>query len=207
MKKEYDNSIVPVSFEVGDCVYLYVPQLSSKSNCRKLARLWTGPFVIVEKVGQVNVKIKNLQNNRTLPNLVHVNRLKRAYDRYIRPGDTVRPDDLAVDSIPENVTEEDLSPDDLQDPLPMFVTSSDNESETKNTIDLDIDGENDTTKTSYEIEKILRARRRKGKIEYFIKWKNFNSKFNSWEPEENLNDAAKEWLDKNHLIIENSYKK
>ena len=45
------------------------------------------------------------------------------------------------------------------------------------------------------------------KNEYFIKWKNFNSKFNYWESEENLNDAAKDWLDNNHLIIENSYKK
>jgi hypothetical protein len=35
----------------------------------------------------------------------------------------------------------------------------------------------------YEIEKILKTRKRGGKIEYFVKWKGYPEKFNSWVPE------------------------
>ena len=32
----------------------------------------------------------------------------------------------------------------------------------------------------YKIEKILRTRRRAGQKEYFVKWRGYPSKFNSW---------------------------
>ena len=41
------------------------------------------------------------------------------------------------------------------------------------------------TKTDdvYEVEKVLKTRRRGGKIEYFVKWKGYPDKFNSWVTE------------------------
>ena len=38
----------------------------------------------------------------------------------------------------------------------------------------------------YRVEKILRKRKRKGVLEYFIKWKGCPDKFNSWVPESNI---------------------
>ena len=38
----------------------------------------------------------------------------------------------------------------------------------------------------YEVEKILKFQTKNGKRQYLIKWKNFPSSSNSWEPEENL---------------------
>lgn len=38
----------------------------------------------------------------------------------------------------------------------------------------------------YRIEKILKTRKRKGKIEYFVKWLGYPDSYNSWEPSENL---------------------
>ena len=38
----------------------------------------------------------------------------------------------------------------------------------------------------YEVEKILKCKMKNGKRQYLIKWKNFPSSSNSWEPEENL---------------------
>ena len=32
----------------------------------------------------------------------------------------------------------------------------------------------------YDVEKVLRTRRRNGKVEYYIKWKGYPDKFNSW---------------------------
>lgn len=42
----------------------------------------------------------------------------------------------------------------------------------------------------YEIDRVISKRVRKGKREYFIKWKGYPSLQNSWEPEENLNSLA-----------------
>jgi hypothetical protein len=38
----------------------------------------------------------------------------------------------------------------------------------------------------YIVEKILKTRMRNGKKECLIKWQSFSSKFNTWEPEENV---------------------
>ena len=32
----------------------------------------------------------------------------------------------------------------------------------------------------YNVEKVLKTRRRNGKIEYYVKWKGYPDKFNSW---------------------------
>ena len=38
----------------------------------------------------------------------------------------------------------------------------------------------------YRVEKILRKRKRKGIVEYFVKWKEYPDKFNSWIAESNI---------------------
>lgn len=38
----------------------------------------------------------------------------------------------------------------------------------------------------YEVEEILNKRVFRGKVQYLIKWKNYLSNYNSWEPKENI---------------------
>ncbi|KAF4524665.1 hypothetical protein B566_EDAN012247 [Ephemera danica] len=38
----------------------------------------------------------------------------------------------------------------------------------------------------YEVEEILKSRRRNGQYQYYLRWKGFDESYNTWEPEENL---------------------
>ena len=38
----------------------------------------------------------------------------------------------------------------------------------------------------YRVEKILRKRKRRGVVEYFVKWKGYPDKLNIWVPESNI---------------------
>ena len=46
-----------------------------------------------------------------------------------------------------------------------------------------------SVETDYEVEEIIDDREVDGKKQYFIKWKNYSTSNNTWEPEENLNCA------------------
>uniref|UniRef100_W6NGD0 Chromo domain containing protein n=1 Tax=Haemonchus contortus TaxID=6289 RepID=W6NGD0_HAECO len=40
----------------------------------------------------------------------------------------------------------------------------------------------------FAVEALLKERKRKGKIEYLVKWKGWGNKHNTWEPRENVLD-------------------
>merc|ERR1712079_948106 len=61
------------------------------------------------------------------------------------------------------------------------------EADVKSTKSTKENGEDKTKQFEYEVEKVLKKRSRKGKTEYFVKWKNFNE--TTWEPVANLTNA------------------
>ena len=52
------------------------------------------------------------------------------------------------------------------------------------------------TTNLFEIEKIIKKKFVKGQPYFFIKWKNHSSKYNSWEPFDNLNEEARDYASK-----------
>ena len=49
---------------------------------------------------------------------------------------------------------------------------------------VEIDNENE-----YEVEEILDARMNRRKLQYLVRWKGYSQQYDSWEPEENLDNA------------------
>src|SRR5260221_4203973 len=90
-----------------------MPQLTQKTGCRKLCRTWLGPMLIIEKKGEVDFRLRNLETNRLLPGLIHKDRLKYAYDRISRPSDDVVPENIAQRGAIDGITEFHLSTGDM----------------------------------------------------------------------------------------------
>jgi hypothetical protein len=75
-KRLYDRKAKFRSFQKRDIVYLYNPAMKV-GQCRKFRKVWTGPFQITAKISDLNYEIVS-QNSKK--QIVHVNRLKWAYD-------------------------------------------------------------------------------------------------------------------------------
>jgi len=45
-------------------------------------------------------------------------------------------------------------------------------------------------KSIFRAEKILKRRKRKGKIQYYVKWLGYPEEQSTWEPEENIYDKS-----------------
>ena len=74
-KDYYDLRVKQTTYEVGQWVYLYVPR-RRQGLSYKWQRLYTGPHLIVEKMGPVNYRIQ--QNRRAKSQIVHVDKIKLA---------------------------------------------------------------------------------------------------------------------------------
>ena len=68
-KARYDMKVRPVTFEVGDKVWLYCPKRLPRTNA-KWTRHYNGPYTIVRRVNDVNYVVQ-------LTQMVHVNKLKK----------------------------------------------------------------------------------------------------------------------------------
>ena len=194
MKDRYDDRASEVKFQVGDTIWIYIPA-TQPGLSKKLMKFWSGPYLLVEQTGPVNFRARNLENNKLLSSPVHVNRMKFAYDRYARPENHVMPKDFVQRDPLEDVEDADC-PDDSFAPL-----MASQESDKSITCVPGLPLTPVSTYREFELEKIVRGRYREDKLQYLIKWRNFPSSRNSWEPVENLNQAALDYLTDNPVKI------
>jgi len=72
-KSYFDARVRPLNFSRGDNVWLYWPRPVIRQSQRKLQKLWTGPWQIIEIKSHVVVRIKHIKTRKT--QTVHVDRL------------------------------------------------------------------------------------------------------------------------------------
>ena len=194
MKERFDERATEVPYQVGDSVWIYIPAVQQGLS-RKLMKFWSGPYLLVEQTGPVNFRVRNLENNKLLKAPIHVNRMKFAYDRYVRPGNDTAPSDLGQrDPIPG------LVPDDCPEDsfAPLLATQESDKRKIPIVPGLPLVQDNTS---EYLVERIIRGRHKNGRLEYLIKWRDFPNSRNTWEPETNLNAAALESLKTNPVKI------
>ena len=151
---------------------------------------WTGPFKVVGKVSDITYVIDREGREDT----VHVDRLKTwRGDRGVLAG--VR--EGVRDATHDTQTQEGLGgsdvawEDDLEEPVP---PPEEPQSGTLRP-DEDLRGL-ETAEGVYEVERLLDSRtlRSRGgaepRVEYLVKWKNWDDLHNSWEPRHNLEESA-----------------
>ena len=63
------------SYQPGDLVFLYNPALKP-GEAAKFHRYWKEPYVVLERVTEVNYKIRKLDGSRATVQVVHFNNLK-----------------------------------------------------------------------------------------------------------------------------------
>ena len=216
MKKFYDQRASNAKFVLGDEVWLYCPRLLGP-ECPKLRYHWHGPYYLCEQISPVLFKLRQSSDNRLLRTPVHVNRLKIAWARHLhRPKDTEMPkdqptDDLTLkqDDLPCDSLDKDTSQSNKRDSPPVQDTSVlnphsmqlPNDSASPDVMapaspTSDTPQDDTSNEPEYTIRKIIRGRYRKGKPEYLIHWKGYTVRDRTWEPLENLNQTARDYVAK-----------
>ena len=75
-KVNYEKDGISEEFSVGDRVWLFIPAVKT-GRTKKLASLWRGPYMVIDRTGHVNYRIQLIGTTKTL--IVHRNRLKLCY--------------------------------------------------------------------------------------------------------------------------------
>ena len=214
MKDYYDQKTKEPVFEVGQRVWVYTPR-TRKGLSKKLMHNWLGPYRIVEKLSPVHFKLRTIAKKK-VPFSCHANRIKPFVDPNLRPIDPPPFDDpsepyLDEADIPkdcfepnnsvhaeENLLDSGLNPVGKQ---ALVTQQSHEEKESNKESDQEktknqLQNAKEPTpeaividnKTVFSAEKILKHRKRNGKVEYLVKWLNFPKSQSTWEPEENILD-------------------
>jgi hypothetical protein len=76
-KKKYDLKVRPAAFAPGDRVWYYTPR-RYQGRSPKWARMYTGPFYVMEQTGPVNYRLRRTRNSK--PFIAHIDKLRPSYD-------------------------------------------------------------------------------------------------------------------------------
>ncbi|VDI75598.1 Hypothetical predicted protein [Mytilus galloprovincialis] len=188
-KTQHDKNVEEPSFYILDKVWLYCTR-TPVGLSPKLQRKWTGPYYIAEHIGEYTYRLRKASDNKILKAPVHANRLKKYLDPKNRPTNP-----------PNEVNEDhDLNPEELMDMPEILDRVNDTIiNHTQNQVGKI--NQNDQTQLHkdkqpsqnpnpqqdiYDVERILKCRKRGNIKQYLIKWQGYSSSQNTWEPSNNI---------------------
>jgi hypothetical protein len=99
-KRVYDRKAVTPNFQEGE----WVLRLCKSRVANKLSVKYTGPYLVLQRVGEVNYKIQ--RNEKATPVVVHVNPLKR-YFSHRMPENWMKKDAHSETEIPSREEQDD----------------------------------------------------------------------------------------------------
>ena len=225
MKQRYDKKAQDPEFQPGDLVWIYIPQIVV-GGTKKFYHNYSGPFVLLEKVGPVDFTVAHAHSGKKLRNRIHVNRMKRFHHRTVMPPPMENPQELAMeaselDELNPVDRERVLIPAESQvrAPLPLRMAEDHNiaqqqisepqlaspQLDSAEVINQNIEAPVETVVKSdspetYEINKIIHKRyNKKGEAEYLIDWKGYTKSDRTYEPRENLNQSAQDYVDSHKI--------
>ena len=201
MKLLYDQSSNFPEYDLGQQVWVYSPK-TKRGLSNKLRHLWHGPMRIYKKLSPVTYKVK-LPTNSRIATTIHINRMKPYYDPASRPISPPEEDDpyepyLDETELPDDSFDLPTSTEDNAQ-VPMELTDPNSEGSSDDTSSSasppespcssgGLSSPEERTDDIYQVERILKERSRQGKHRFYIKWRGYSPRFNTWEPEKNILD-------------------
>ena len=222
MKDYYDKNAHETNLAPGDIVYIYHPKLQTRKTKKKLQSSWFGPYVIVKFHKNTSAFVRRMSDGKYLEKSVALYRLKRGHIRQntkLWKNLTINnldPDEdlVAEDILDDNSIPQEGNAENLPNPIPPQNRNdhptNDNRIQNQPNTNNAINSRNKSkikkktkanTQEFFSIEKVLGKKKVNGVYQYLIKWKDYSSKFNSFEPWENLNNHARKFIE-SHTIPE-----
>ena len=198
MREYYDRNASQPRFEIGR-VWVYTPK-TKKGLSKKLLYNWFGLYRIIEQSSSVHYRLRS-KNNKKVTFAVHANRMKPFVDPALRPIEPPIDDDLSEPYLDEsaipadsfevsessshdNVTNVTAEKHDACSPsYPQEALDSSNQQLDEDQVVID-------NQSIFAAERILKKRKRKGKLQYKGKWLGYPKDQSTWEPEENILDKS-----------------
>ena len=186
MKLQYDMKAADAPFVIGQHVWVYTPK-PKKGLSKKLRHCWHGPFRVCRQLSPVHYQLRTFDKRLVATN-VHSNRMKHfSYpaDRPIRPPSEDDPNDLSL--LESDLPADSFEPDDTCTTPVLLIDDTPDRDEPSNSNAV-TPSDSTLGDDVYAAERILKSRRRQGKLQYLVKWANYPVSQSTWEPEENLLD-------------------
>ncbi|PFX16680.1 Retrovirus-related Pol polyprotein [Stylophora pistillata] len=151
-----------------------------------------GPYRIVEQSSPVHFRLRT-DTNKKVTFAVHANRLKPFIDPSLRPIEPPLVDDpsepyLDESDTPDDNFESELPVDKKVNSRPPVSDTTDSSSQSDNQVRPCSDSSEKDDDRIFQADRILKSRKKKGKIEYLVKWHNLPRSQSTWEPEQNILD-------------------
>jgi hypothetical protein len=155
-KEKHDSHLKPREFAVGDFIRLRQPDIEHElGQQKKLRSNWTGPWLVMQRIGENVVKIQHCNN----PADVQSVNVERIAPYYLRKEDS--------DQHQQQQQGEDADVPDVDADPPH----------------LEEEEEEVTDPTEYDVERIVKERdstTQPGHKEYYLKWKGYRPSDNTW---------------------------